>query len=202
MQAETVLAVFEHKVYDLRDITVVGTDGKSETIRVTDEHPFYVEGQGWTGADSLTPGEKLEEPDGSAATIMGNVDEPEAAGVDVYNFEVANDHTYFVADGGDGVWVHNDYADARILRQNSIDEGETGQKYAAHIVPTGEFSGRSTIVQKYINYSQGVLDDVGIELNSAENGFFTDSANHVGSHTDKYFEGSLPKPYPRWRGQG
>ena len=28
--------------------------------------------------------------------------------VNVYNFEVAGDHTYFVDQGGEPVWVHND----------------------------------------------------------------------------------------------
>jgi hypothetical protein len=107
MELETVTAIEQNVAYDLREITIRGSDGSTETIQATDEHPFYVENQGWTGAQDLTAGEQLQEPDGSIATVVSNSDDPQANGVTVYNFTVANDHTYFVNDGGESVWVHN-----------------------------------------------------------------------------------------------
>ncbi len=131
--------------------------------------------------------------------VLGTSSEAEANGVQVYNFTVANDHTYFVepATGGpgatpgtlgvDGLWVHNTCADAYELRQNLLGDGETAAKYAAHLVPTGDFSGRTEIVQQAIQGSQDILENVGIDLNDGENGFFTNDPAQNGTHTDKFF---------------
>jgi hypothetical protein len=75
----------------------------------TAEHPFYVQDHGWTAARQLTSGQRL-------ATDCGEwvpVDSIACTDVEseVYNFRVADYHTYFV--GGDGwglsVWAHNAY---------------------------------------------------------------------------------------------
>ena len=47
LQEETVTAVQAHMVYSLRDVTIEGADGVTQTIDTTDSHPFYVQGQGW-----------------------------------------------------------------------------------------------------------------------------------------------------------
>ncbi|MNW41259.1 tRNA3(Ser)-specific nuclease WapA precursor [compost metagenome] len=74
-------------------------------IETTDNHPFWVEGKGWVFADELQVGDKLEKADGSNLTIdkveFVKLDEP----VTVYNFTVADFHTYYVTDIG--IWVHN-----------------------------------------------------------------------------------------------
>src|SRR5690606_39010760 len=66
---------------------------------------LYVEGKGWVFVDVLQVGDKLQKADGSNLTIekVENVklDEP----VTVYNFMVADCHTYYVTDLG--IWVHN-----------------------------------------------------------------------------------------------
>ncbi len=114
-------------MYALRDVTIQNADGSVETIDTTDSHPFYVQGQGWVSADDLTAGETLSTPDGQTATVVGTTTVAEPQGVLVYNFTVADDHTYFVegfgsapnADGTtsatgssaaplDAVWVHNE----------------------------------------------------------------------------------------------
>jgi hypothetical protein len=96
LEEQTVTATEEHTAYDLREVTIQGADGSTETIQATDEHPFYVEGIGFTGAAQLTVGEQVETANGSFATVVSNTDEPEADGVAVYNFTVGTDHTYFV----------------------------------------------------------------------------------------------------------
>lgn len=106
-EARRVTAVFSHTAYALADVTVRGAAGTAETIRVTPEHPFYVDGLGWTASDQLAAGEHLSEADGTEATVVGVADEACPAGVTVYNFTVDGDHTYFVAQGGQPVWVHN-----------------------------------------------------------------------------------------------
>lgn len=76
-----------------------------QIIETTDNHPFWVEGKGWVLADELQEGDKLQKADGSSLTIdkveFVKLDEP----VTVYNFTVADFHTYYVTDLG--IWVHN-----------------------------------------------------------------------------------------------
>ncbi|GIO86410.1 hypothetical protein J25TS5_33420 [Paenibacillus faecis] len=76
-----------------------------QVIETTDNHPFWVEGKGWVFADELQVGDKLKKADGSNLTIdeveFVKLDEP----VTVYNFTVADFHTYYVTDIG--IWVHN-----------------------------------------------------------------------------------------------
>jgi hypothetical protein len=75
-------------------------------IRTTPEHPFYVEGKGWTAAGALAGGERLR-------TAWGWAELDEAFDTNcyerVYNLRVAEDHTYFVGEEewGFAVWAHN-----------------------------------------------------------------------------------------------
>jgi hypothetical protein len=76
-----------------------------QVIETTDNHPFWAEGKGWVFADELQVGDKLQKADGSNLTIdkveFVKLDEP----VTVYNFTVADFHTYYVTDLS--IWVHN-----------------------------------------------------------------------------------------------
>jgi hypothetical protein len=76
-----------------------------QIIKTTDNHPFWVEDKGWLFADELQVGDRLQKADGSNLTIdkvvLVKLDEP----VTVYNFTVADYHTYCVTDIG--IWVHN-----------------------------------------------------------------------------------------------
>lgn len=74
----------------------------SKTIQTTDEHPFWQQGKGWGKAQDLVEGEVLATAT-SDLTIrrVQRINQP----LKVYNFSVANDHTYFV--GEYGLWVHN-----------------------------------------------------------------------------------------------
>jgi len=76
-----------------------------QVIETTDNHPFWVEDKGWVLAADLQAGDKLQQSNGNTLTIENieivKHDEP----VKVYNFTVADFHTYFVSDLG--IWVHN-----------------------------------------------------------------------------------------------
>ena len=78
-------------------------------LRTTPEHPFFVQGQGWTAAGELQPGQLLSTESGEWLPVESVIDTGQTA--TVYNFRVADFHTYFV--GGEdwtfSVWVHNAY---------------------------------------------------------------------------------------------
>jgi len=73
-----------------------------ETLDVTPEHPFYVQGEGWTQVKDIEEGQALATLTGDTL-VVGNarIDQP----LRVHNFSVATTPSYFI--GTSGVWVHN-----------------------------------------------------------------------------------------------
>jgi hypothetical protein len=87
-----------------------------QTIRTTAEHPFYVQGRGWVAAGELSVHELLVLHDGRTLPVQAIRLTAEFA--TVYNFRVAEHHTYFVGDcdtWGWCVWVHNTYTGFKSL---------------------------------------------------------------------------------------
>ena len=78
-------------------------------IDTTENHPFYVEGKGWTAAAELKSGDVLHTKDGETETVSGVEVEKLEEAVKVYNLEVEDSHTYYVS--VDRVLVHNECAD-------------------------------------------------------------------------------------------
>ena len=76
-----------------------------EVIETTDEHPFYVEGRGFTAAKELKTGDEVRLEDGTAARIESSETRQLDRPVKVYNFEVEDYHTYYVSE--QKVLVHN-----------------------------------------------------------------------------------------------
>ncbi len=93
------------ELYRNQTSELVHVDLGDETITATPGHPFWVEGTGWVDAGKLSAGDEVSLAEGSPATIVSVVREHLQSPVDVYNFQVAGFHTYFVASAG--VWVHN-----------------------------------------------------------------------------------------------
>jgi hypothetical protein len=77
-----------------------------EVIECTPEHPFYVEGVGFTPAGQLGIGTSIVTRAGPAVQVTKV--ERQDAPVTVYNFTVQDGHTYFVGTVNGGLWVHND----------------------------------------------------------------------------------------------
>ena len=75
-----------------------------EEIETTPTHPFWVENK-WVIADKLKAGDILTLADGTTCTIDRVYAEFTNKAITVYNFEVAEFHTYYVTDTG--VLVHN-----------------------------------------------------------------------------------------------
>lgn len=85
----------------------------NDTLLTTPEHPFRI-GNRWVGAGMLQKGDALQQVEVATAANVpylprANLEVDSIAALDttatVYNFEVADFHTYFV--GRQGVWVHN-----------------------------------------------------------------------------------------------
>ncbi|MDU0328931.1 polymorphic toxin-type HINT domain-containing protein, partial [Paenibacillus sp. 3LSP] len=85
-----------------------------EIIEVTGEHPFWLDGKGWTFVKDLKVGDLLVSSDGSKLAIDKIEKEPRQA--TVYNFEVEDFNSYFVSNLG--IWVHN----CEILKANNMSE--------------------------------------------------------------------------------
>lgn len=98
--AQTVEEVFAHEALVML-LRIHGIE-----IETTAEHPFYVWGRGWVECHELKSGDLLRLEDGWAP-----VDAIEDTGrwETVYNFRIADFHTYFVgcAEWGIAVWAHN-----------------------------------------------------------------------------------------------
>jgi hypothetical protein len=78
--------------------------GRSEPLlSATAEHPFWVEGKGWTKVRDLQPGDEFVTYNGVKAIFRAmDLDYYEET---VYNLEVEDFHTYFVHTSG--IWVHD-----------------------------------------------------------------------------------------------
>ena len=84
-------------------LTLEDAAGKTSKLGVTDEHPLFVVGKGWTKADRITQGEQIKdsgmEPLNVAAVDFG------VRPLQVHNLEIAGAWTYFVGDLE--AWGHN-----------------------------------------------------------------------------------------------
>jgi hypothetical protein len=114
VELKPVTDVFVRTSNHIRHLTIVGGDGTVERLETTDEHPFWVDGRGWVDAGGLIAGDRLVSlSDGVITEVQSTARVDHPAGITVYNFEVAGDHTYFVADADTSftnpVWVHNTY---------------------------------------------------------------------------------------------
>ena len=89
----------------------VGKGARSETLEVTPNHPFWVEGRGWVPVHELSPSDALS-PMRAMSEMGAATGGLEARGISVgrtntvYNFEVDGSHSYFVGEAG--ILVHND----------------------------------------------------------------------------------------------
>jgi hypothetical protein len=133
---------------------VPDASGQTQELRTTDEHPFYSLGGEWVQAGKLTLGDRVAGLDGQWLTVESSTREDHPEGVRVYNLEVEDAHTYFVA-GAAGprappVWVHNRYNPvkaydvgtasalrARSIAGDAIDIHHVGQSHALKQVIPG-----------------------------------------------------------------
>ena len=108
-----------------------------ETFQLTDEHPLWVQGKGWTQARDITDEDVLASRQGDVL-VLGNtaITKP----VRVYNFSVAQTPNYFV--GESGLWAHN--AKCLLTRPDDIKN----EKYGLLDNATKGFKGEIVVREK------------------------------------------------------
>ncbi|PXA79209.1 hypothetical protein DMC25_21860 [Caulobacter sp. D4A] len=86
---------------EIWEVALGGGERVPTVIRVTDDHPFHA-ATGWVVTSELRVGQRLDAMRGDVTVVRiintGKIER-------IYNFEVADFHTYFVGD--QQVWVHN-----------------------------------------------------------------------------------------------
>lgn len=100
-EQKTVTQTFKRQVDHLRILEVESEDGSMQTIKTTNEHPFWsTAANDYVEAKHLKPGTRLEGANGHTITVKSSRYEPHPEGITVYNVEVKGNHNYFVAANG------------------------------------------------------------------------------------------------------
>ena len=126
-----------------------------EEIETTPTHPFWVEDE-WVTADKLKAGDVLTRADGTTCAIDKVYAEFSNKAITVYNFEVADFHSYYVTDTG--VLVHN----AGYKNRTSIDTTKNKQNDHPHgVYEKASYHGSksNSIKNKAPNLGQEALDN-------------------------------------------
>lgn len=130
----------------IRKVTRTFTNTATELVKVqtlngeitcTAEHPFYTQ-NGWRPADRLSAGDLLMTSDGSTCEVVSVTYEARDAEIPVYNFEVEDFHSYFVACEGSCVLVHNQCS-VPSLEHGAYGHIKKEKKYSVHHVPAAKY---------------------------------------------------------------
>jgi hypothetical protein len=137
-----VVQTFENETYEL---TTVRTNDGQEIVS-TPEHPYFVQDRGWILAKDLRAGDKLLNVNGDVVIVEWVQHEILENPITVYNFEVADYHTYFVAQNINApiqefVLVHNKCT-VKFYEANRVSEGvqqgaELTRKQAINVARKG-----------------------------------------------------------------
>jgi hypothetical protein len=142
---KTVIWTFHHDVEELYLVTVGG-----HVIETTNNHPFWVSGKGWMHAEDMQVGDLLEKADGFTLKIEKiEVVEKHAT---VYNFTVAEHHTYFVSDLG--IWVHNTGGECNVYNKYSPNDL---RNVSNDILDRSEKTKKGHLIEKHVSMSNEYL---------------------------------------------
>jgi hypothetical protein len=161
-------------------------------LETTWNHPFWIEGKGWVETKDLKSGDLTVLSDGKSLTIRAVEEKPLDKEVIVYNFEVENDHTYFVADKtatadqANFVWVHNQVAtgnysngalsDYQNLANCFVGNDQCNQSKQAEVektMATGAtkgYGGAMTLISGAIAVTTAIVAGPGVLVTAAQYG--------------------------------
>ena len=157
-------------------IVTVGSD----VLRCTREHPFYSPIKGWVNASELRAGDVLVSLNGEYLVVDRVQDEILKSPLPVYNFEVADLHTYHI--GKNSILVHNECKIGDVDTYGALKQQDVvGDMIEHHHVPS----------QKYMLKNFGVApnDAIAISISASDHRrTFTAGGNKL---RDEYYL-SLP----------
>ena len=113
--------VFQNETPEIIRLEIAG-----EVIETTANHPFWVSGYGFKNAGFLKTGDVIETIDGNLYPVLSAERFYPTEDVKVYNFRVADWHTYYVSEIG--ILVHNDKCGPDVARRS--ESGSDFTKYS------------------------------------------------------------------------
>ena len=120
---------YQRVSHHLRHLTFKAPDGNQQTLSTTDEHPFWsVTADDFVEAGALIVGHSVTGPNGETQTLVNSNREEFPEGVRVFNFQVTDYHTYFVAASADKpvMLVHNADHAYRVMSAEEIAKVRSG----------------------------------------------------------------------------
>ncbi|GKU75957.1 polymorphic toxin-type HINT domain-containing protein [Paenibacillus sp. L3-i20] len=148
-----------------------------EVIETTGLHPFWLDEKGWTLVQDLKVGDLLVSSDGTKLAIDKIEKAPRQA--TVYNFMVADYHSYFVSNLG--IWVHN----CTILT--------SGKNFKSHFLDHKKLleNALGTKYQKYNDEtSSRFLSDLGSMIDDGKVKFVGNATLQKGGEVYKVYRGN------------
>lgn len=122
------------KIFVREKDSIIRLSINGEVIETTDEHPFFVKDTGWIPAGELRAGDPVKLRSDDYVPVEScdviTLDEP----VRVYNFDVADNHTYYVSESK--VLVHNDYKNKGKIHANSLKTNKRTDLYVLRDIDT------------------------------------------------------------------
>ncbi|QDU09046.1 Calx-beta domain-containing protein [Gimesia aquarii] len=191
-EQKTVTQTFKRQVDHLRILEVEGEDGTTQTIKTTNEHPFWSSAANeYVEAKHLKPGTKLQGANGHFITVKSTRYEPHPEGITVYNVEVKGPHNYFVAENGyrgPPVLAHNTcepkpFAIGVKEHLDDFTKRNNATNYKSFADPDDWKAG---IKDRFSDKNQKILVNLqgpgGVEINAWDS--VTKVASNRGTHTD------------------
>jgi hypothetical protein len=129
-----VVQTFVKPTDEVLALEVATAEGLPTLIEVTANHPVFVIGRGWTLVGELVPGrDRLTDDRGFPVAVLAVT--ARAGSQLVYNFEVADHHTYYA--GTARIWAHNMCGDEDLV----FPDGDGASVYGT---PVGSISNVSS----------------------------------------------------------
>jgi len=154
--------VVETYVNETTELTHIFVNGNE--IISTPTHPFYSPIKGWTEAVRLHAGDILQTVNGEYVVVERVQHELLESPIEVYNFQVADNHTYYVANSG--VLVHNACSQRTAMREakRSVNIPMSESPSSTQTVKMVGENGRTVFAKLEIYGDKFIRNDIGGHL--------------------------------------